>query len=65
MQAAVSSSAAPRNLAIDAYRGLVMFLMMAEVLKLSQVAKELPGNAAWQFFAGQQLQQQLQQQRQN
>ena len=26
-----------RNVAIDAYRGLVMLLMMAEVLRLSQV----------------------------
>src|SRR5271157_3902705 len=28
----------PRNVAIDAYRGLVMLLMMAEVLQLSRVA---------------------------
>src|SRR5690242_20530752 len=29
----------PRNVAVDAYRGLVMFLMMAEVLRLSRVAQ--------------------------
>jgi uncharacterized membrane protein len=27
-----------RNIAVDAYRGFVMLLMMAEVLRLSQVA---------------------------
>jgi heparan-alpha-glucosaminide N-acetyltransferase len=36
---------------IDAYRGFVMFLMMAEVLRLSQVAKALPGSAFWKFLA--------------
>ena len=40
-----------RNLAIDAYRGLVMLLMMAEVLELSRVAKALPGNVFWGFLA--------------
>jgi heparan-alpha-glucosaminide N-acetyltransferase len=46
--------AARRLASVDAYRGLVMFLMMAEVLRLSTVAKALPGNAVWQFLAGQQ-----------
>ena len=32
-----------RNIALDAYRGFVMFLMMAEVLRLSRVAAALPG----------------------
>jgi predicted acyltransferase len=35
---------------IDAYRGLVMFLMMAEVLKLRDVAKAT-GSAIWQTLA--------------
>ena len=35
---------------IDAYRGLVMFLMMAEVLHLCQVASQFPGNAVWGFL---------------
>lgn len=33
-----------RNVAVDAYRGFVMLLMMAEVLRLSQLADALPGN---------------------
>jgi predicted acyltransferase len=40
-----------RNLAIDAYRGLVMLLMMAEVLELTHVSRALPGNAFWAFLA--------------
>ena len=40
-----------RNLAIDAYRGFVMLLMMAEVLELSRVSKALPGNPFWSFLA--------------
>jgi predicted acyltransferase len=36
---------------IDAYRGLVMFLMMAEVLRLSKVADAFPDNAWWQHLA--------------
>jgi len=36
---------------LDAYRGLVMFLMMAEVLELANVAKAAPGNPVWQFLA--------------
>ena len=41
----------PRNVAVDAYRGLVMFLMMAEVLRLSRVAAAFPGNWFWSFLA--------------
>jgi len=40
-----------RNAAIDAYRGLVMFLMMAEVLRFSQVAQSFPGNWFWHFLS--------------
>src|SRR5262245_24467638 len=36
---------------VDAYRGLVMFLMMAEVLRLSRVAQALPDEPFWQFLA--------------
>lgn len=39
---------------IDAYRGLVMFLMMAEVLRLSRVAESFPGNEVWEFLANHQ-----------
>jgi predicted acyltransferase len=35
---------------IDAYRGLVMFLMMAEVLEFCQVARRVPGSAIWRFL---------------
>jgi predicted acyltransferase len=33
-----------RNVAVDAYRGFVMFLMMAEVLRLAAVAAAYPGS---------------------
>lgn len=36
---------------IDAYRGFVMFLMMAEVLALARVAKSLPESGFWQWLA--------------
>jgi predicted acyltransferase len=40
-----------RLASIDAYRGLVMLLMMAEVLRLSRVARALPESGLWQFLA--------------
>ena len=40
-----------RIASIDAYRGLVMFLMMAEVLHLGRVAKALPDSEFWQLSA--------------
>jgi predicted acyltransferase len=43
---------APARLAsVDAYRGCVMLLMMAEVLRLSRVAQALPESRVWQFLA--------------
>lgn len=46
------SSAPPsRVAAIDAYRGLVMFLMMAEVLSLGAVSRALPESGLWGFLA--------------
>lgn len=42
---------APRVASVDAYRGLVMFLMMAEVLRLAEVKKALPDSAFWSFLA--------------
>jgi predicted acyltransferase len=41
----------PRNMAVDAYRGLVMLLMMGEVLEFARVARSFPGNPIWQFLA--------------
>ena len=46
--------AASRNSGVDAYRGFVMFLMMAEVLRLSKVATALPESRFWGFLASQQ-----------
>ena len=42
---------APRNQAVDTYRGFVMLLMMAEVLQLSRVAAAFPGNPFWSALA--------------
>jgi len=36
---------------IDAYRGFVMLLMMAEILRLSEVSKLLPSSEFWKFLA--------------
>lgn len=42
----------PRLMSIDAYRGLVMFLMMAEVLRLTTVARALEGKSDfWNLLA--------------
>jgi heparan-alpha-glucosaminide N-acetyltransferase len=46
-----SQPATGRVGSIDAYRGFVMFLMMAEVLALGRVAKALPESKLWQFLA--------------
>ncbi len=40
-----------RNVAVDAYRGLVMLLMMAEVLQFSRIAQAFPGNWFWRILA--------------
>ena len=39
-----------RNLAVDAYRGLVMLLMMGEVLSFAKVAQSFPNSHFWQFL---------------
>ncbi|OWK40452.1 N-acetylglucosamine related transporter, NagX [Fimbriiglobus ruber] len=36
---------------IDAYRGTVMFLLLAEALRLAAVAKALPESGLWKFLA--------------
>ena len=47
-----AAAPAPARLtSLDAYRGFVMFLMMAEVLDLSRVARARPDSAFWQFLA--------------
>ncbi len=40
-----------RLASVDAYRGLVMLLMMAEVLRFSSAAKALPESEVWGFLA--------------
>lgn len=51
----VSPVGPPARLAsLDAYRGFVMLLMMAEVLRLKRVAQALPDSGVWSFFALQQ-----------
>lgn len=42
---------AARNVAIDAYRGFVMFLMMAEVVRLSRVSQAFPDSWFWRVLA--------------
>ncbi len=37
----------PRNIAVDAYRGFVMLLMMGEVLRFGTLSQNFPGN--WFF----------------
>ena len=39
---------------VDAYRGFVMLLMMAEVLQFRRVAQALPESGVWRFLASQQ-----------
>lgn len=49
--AAPAALAPQRNIALDAYRGFVMVLMMAEVLHLSQVSRAYPENWFWRVLA--------------
>lgn len=45
----------PQRLAsMDAYRGLVMFLMVAEVLHFSRISRAFPESGFWSFLASQQ-----------
>jgi heparan-alpha-glucosaminide N-acetyltransferase len=55
--ASIPSSAPPlkpavegRLTSVDTYRGFVMFLMMAEVLRLSRVARAVPESGIWKFL---------------
>jgi heparan-alpha-glucosaminide N-acetyltransferase len=50
----MTPSPSGRLASIDAYRGLVMLLMMAEVLQLGAVAKTNRGEPFWAFLACQQ-----------
>jgi predicted acyltransferase len=48
---AETSPSPARLTSVDAYRGFVMFLMMAEVLHFSHVARALPESGFWKFLA--------------
>lgn len=49
--APVAPQSPARNIAVDAYRGFVMILMMAEVLQFARVARAYPGNWFWNVLA--------------
>jgi len=49
--ATLTESAPRRNIAVDAYRGLVMLLLMAEVLRFAEVSQAHPGSGFWKFLA--------------
>lgn len=41
----------PRNVAVDAYRGFVMLLMMGEVLRFADVSRSFPNSLFWHVLA--------------
>jgi len=45
------AASAPRNVAVDAYRGLVMLLMMGEVMSFWKVARAYPDSIFWHVLA--------------
>jgi heparan-alpha-glucosaminide N-acetyltransferase len=46
----VAAPAPPRNVAVDAYRGLVMLLMMGEIMKFWSVAQAYPNSIFWRIL---------------
>ena len=46
----VETAPLPRLTSVDAYRGFVMFLMMAEVLRCCRVAAAVPESGFWKFL---------------
>jgi len=48
---AVTRTASRRNIAIDAYRGFVMLLMMGEVLRFSAIAQAFPTSWFWKILS--------------
>jgi len=49
--APVPRTASRRNIAIDAYRGFVMLLMMGEVLRFSAIAQAFPTSWFWKILS--------------
>ena len=50
-QASAPGGIQTRILSIDAFRGFVMFLMLAEAMRLMTVRRAFPGNPFWEFVA--------------
>ncbi|MGD0127630.1 MAG: DUF5009 domain-containing protein [Terriglobia bacterium] len=46
-----SRQSAVRNVAVDAYRGFVMLLMMGEVLQFSRISQAFPASWFWRILA--------------
>jgi heparan-alpha-glucosaminide N-acetyltransferase len=49
--APVADKPLQRNVAVDAYRGLVMVLMMGEVMRFADVARSFPQSTFWRILA--------------
>ncbi len=47
----MTASLPQRNVAVDAYRGLVMLLMMGGVMKFANVAQAFPNSLFWRILA--------------
>ena len=47
----VAVEAPKRNIAVDAYRGLVMLLMMGEVMNFAAVHRAYPGSLFWRILS--------------
>lgn len=54
MEAPAAVARTERVSSIDAYRGLVMLLMMGEVLEFCRVRAAVPGSSVWRFLCQQQ-----------
>src|SRR5262245_55827216 len=50
MTETIATPPTARVASIDAYRGLVMFLMLAEVFRLPRMAQTFKGNEVWEFL---------------
>ena len=45
------TTAPPRNIAVDAYRGFVMLLMMGEVMNFTAVHRAYPDSLFWRILS--------------
>jgi len=50
-QQIAASATTPRIMSVDAFRGLVMFLMLAEALRLPSLRRAFPDSTFWSFVA--------------